>query len=91
MTLQNQEELLNLWFHENLRVIGDRLVDKTDSEWFDQLLWNVLQDHFKKVTPLQRLRDETLFYGDFCNEFHQYQRITDRTKVLINYKFYLNF
>ena len=36
--IENIPQLLRLWYHENLRVFQDRLVNDEDRDWFSNLL-----------------------------------------------------
>ncbi|XP_044001574.1 dynein axonemal heavy chain 1-like [Aphidius gifuensis] len=74
-------DLLALWYHENTRIMGDRLVNTSDLSWFDNTLWSCLMDHFGDIRKDSVLGEGQLFYGDFCNSFGQYQRITDTQKM----------
>lgn len=82
MFIQTLNHLLSLWFHENFRVIGDRLINNTDIKWFDDLLWKILNEHFDKISPKEIIKDGTMFYGDFCSNNAQYERINDHEKVI---------
>lgn len=44
--LHSDTILLGLWKHECERVFADRLVDKTDKDWFSQVVQRVLEDRF---------------------------------------------
>ncbi|KAK0159284.1 hypothetical protein PV328_010180 [Microctonus aethiopoides] len=79
--IETLNDLLSLWFHENFRVIGDRLINNTDIEWFDDLLWKILNKHFEKISPKEIVKDGTIFYGDFCSNNSQYERINDHEKM----------
>jgi dynein heavy chain len=42
------DTLVRLWFHESLRVIGDRLIEEKDSQWFLECGVRCVEDHFRK-------------------------------------------
>ena len=74
--------LLQLWYHESCRVFQDRLVNKEDRDWFDQLLQARIQEFgcsFEEVVPTQ-----PLMFGDFMipgTDNKVYQLIEDKEKV----------
>ncbi|XP_043259684.1 dynein axonemal heavy chain 1-like [Colletes gigas] len=78
--IEHREKLLLLWYHENLRVFSDRLVNDTDRKWFDDLLRSIMKDTFQ-CDPQVVIGDSVLFYGDFCGLSKQYEQITDTKKM----------
>ena len=74
--------LLQLWYHESCRVFQDRLVNKEDRDWFDQLLQARIQEFgcsFEEVVSTQ-----PLMFGDFMipgTDNKVYQLIEDKEKV----------
>ncbi|XP_011707083.1 PREDICTED: dynein heavy chain 1, axonemal-like, partial [Wasmannia auropunctata] len=75
-----REKLLLLWYHENIRVFGDRLINSDDNKWFDQLLRNVLKEKFN-CNADDIIGKKPLFYGDFCNTAGEYEQIIDIEKM----------
>ncbi|KAG7197918.1 hypothetical protein KM043_016155 [Ampulex compressa] len=74
--IEFREQLLLLWYHENIRVFSDRLVNDTDRMWFDLILRNLLQERFN--CDIHRvIGHEPLFFSDFCNNSKDYEQITD--------------
>lgn len=72
--------LVKLWVHESLRVIGDRLVDDDDRDWFNDTQKKIVIKHFAKnfdkvFDSLKRGRDgpvtatdmRNLFFGDYLD------------------------
>ncbi|DBA04478.1 TPA: LOW QUALITY PROTEIN: hypothetical protein N0F65_010074 [Lagenidium giganteum] len=72
--------LVKLWVHESLRVIGDRLVDDDDRDWFNEVQKKITIKHFatnfdKVFASLKRGRDgpvttadmRNLFFGDYLD------------------------
>uniref|UniRef100_G3TQL9 Dynein axonemal heavy chain 1 n=1 Tax=Loxodonta africana TaxID=9785 RepID=G3TQL9_LOXAF len=81
--VEDEVQLLRLWYHENCRVFRDRLVNEEDRNWFDQLLkscierWDVA---FDKVCPFQ-----PILYGDFMSpgsDVKSYELITNEKKMM---------
>ncbi|XP_023289892.1 dynein heavy chain 1, axonemal [Orussus abietinus] len=78
--LSSLEEVFVLWYHENLRVFSDRLVNDVDRKWFDGLLRGILKRSFDCDTD-EVLGQESIFFGDFCSLNDIYARITDVEKM----------
>ncbi|XP_053995639.1 dynein axonemal heavy chain 1-like [Hylaeus anthracinus] len=78
--IEHREKLLLLWYHENLRVFSDRLINDTDRKWFDDLLRNIIKDTFESDPDIV-IGDAVLFYGDFCGTSREYEQITDGKKM----------
>lgn len=58
-----KEDLLRLWYHENMRVFHDRLIDDHDRVFFKQILVEQFQ-HFE-VKEEHVINAERILYGDF--------------------------
>lgn len=71
-----------LWYHENIRVFCDRLVNDVDRTWFDNLLRKILKDQFYCDTE-RVIGHGVLMYGDFFESHNNYVRITSMTKVTL--------
>ncbi|KZC03876.1 Dynein heavy chain 1, axonemal [Dufourea novaeangliae] len=78
--IKTREKLLLLWYHENLRVFSDRLVNDTDREWFDDLLRSIMGTNFECDAGTV-IGDGVLFYGDFCGTSREYERIINTKKA----------
>ncbi|XP_060831781.1 dynein axonemal heavy chain 1-like [Bombus pascuorum] len=78
--IERREKLLLLWYHENVRVFSDRLVNEQDRKWFDDLLRDTMSREFR-CDPGEIVGDVTLFFGDFVGTSKQYDEITDRKKM----------
>ncbi|XP_070947930.1 dynein axonemal heavy chain 1 isoform X2 [Macaca nemestrina] len=80
--VEDQVQLLRLWYHENCRVFRDRLVNEEDRSWFDQLLKRCMEQWevtFNKVCPFQ-----PILYGDFMSpgsDVKSYELITSESKI----------
>ncbi|KAI9995414.1 hypothetical protein PInf_012475 [Phytophthora infestans] len=72
--------LVKLWVHESLRVIGDRLIDDEDREWFNDVQKKITIKHFatnfdKVFASLKRGQEgpvtavdmRNLFFGDYID------------------------
>ncbi|XP_026674744.1 dynein heavy chain 1, axonemal-like [Ceratina calcarata] len=75
-----RDTLLLLWYHENVRVFSDRLINDTDRKWFDHLLRNTMREHFE-CEPEHVIGEKMLFYGDFSGPTREYLQITDLEKM----------
>ncbi|XP_067102135.1 dynein axonemal heavy chain 1 [Osmerus mordax] len=79
---EDKVHLLQLWYHESCRVFQDRLVNKEDRDWFDQLLQARIQEFgcsFEEVVSTQ-----PLMFGDFMipgTDNKVYQLIEDKEKL----------
>lgn len=72
--------MLLLWYHENIRVFSDRLINDEDKKWFNQLLHNILKKKFNYNADI--IEKKPLFYGDFCNSTGEYEQMIDIEKVI---------
>eukprot|EP00644_Phytophthora_capsici_P000329 jgi/Phyca11/5088/fgenesh1_pm.PHYCAscaffold_4_\ len=76
----NANSLVKLWVHESLRVIGDRLIDDEDREWFNEMQKKITIKHFatnfdKVFASLKRGNEgpvsavdmRNLFFGDYID------------------------
>ncbi|CAK9809640.1 Dynein axonemal heavy chain 1 [Anthophora quadrimaculata] len=78
--VQTREKLLLLWYHENLRVFSDRLINDTDREWFDNLVRSMMGKEFN-CDPNEIVGDSMLFFGDFCGTTREYEQITNMKRM----------
>ncbi|TGZ44717.1 Dynein heavy chain 1, axonemal [Temnothorax longispinosus] len=75
-----RKKLLLLWYHENIRVFSDRLINDEDKKWFDQLLRSMLKNKFNCDAD-DIIGEKPLFYGDFCDPAGEYEQIIDIEKM----------
>nr|XP_012140860.1 PREDICTED: dynein heavy chain 1, axonemal [Megachile rotundata] len=78
--IEISETLLRLWYHENLRVFCDRLINDIDRTWFDNLLKKTLEEHYE-CDPETVVGSTMLFYGDFSGTSKEYEQITNIGKI----------
>ncbi|KAK3917025.1 Dynein heavy chain 1, axonemal, partial [Frankliniella fusca] len=71
------DQLLVLWYHENLRVYQDRLVNDKDRTWFSERLRAVLRTRFNQ----DPVGEDALYFCDLTNPEREYIRITDVDKL----------
>eukprot|EP00294_Goniomonas_avonlea_P007519 CAMPEP_0114565520 /NCGR_PEP_ID=MMETSP0114-20121206/14353_1 /TAXON_ID=31324 /ORGANISM="Goniomonas sp, Strain m" /LENGTH=1925 /DNA_ID=CAMNT_0001751771 /DNA_START=60 /DNA_END=5835 /DNA_ORIENTATION=- len=57
---------MRLWAHENQRVFRDRLIDHKDCSWFDDMLREQLEHHFKAKWA-QVVTGDRILFGDYMN------------------------
>ncbi|KAK2152282.1 hypothetical protein LSH36_335g03002 [Paralvinella palmiformis] len=82
--LTSSEELLRLWYHENLRVFQDRLVNDEDRNWFEDLLKEKIVSDFSADYSKVIIHDP-LLYGDFMTssvDIKPYVEIDDYNKMV---------
>ncbi|KAF1778944.1 P-loop containing nucleoside triphosphate hydrolase [Phytophthora cactorum] len=64
----NANSLVKLWVHESLRVIGDRLIDDEDREWFNEvqkkITSNTLQQILIKFLPASNVVEKVPLYKE---------------------------
>ncbi|XP_025602682.2 dynein axonemal heavy chain 1-like [Athalia rosae] len=78
--IPNVEEFMMLWYHENIRVFSDRLVNDVDRAWFDDLLRKILRERFDCDTD-KVIGNGKLLYGDFYESHNQYVQIVSMEKL----------
>ncbi|KAL8008233.1 putative dynein heavy chain region D6 P-loop domain, dynein heavy chain, domain-2 [Plasmopara halstedii] len=66
--------LVKVWVHESLRVIGDRLIDEDDREWFSTTQKNIVLKHFatnfdQVFVSLKRGQEGPVTHVDMRNLF----------------------
>ena len=55
---------MRLWYHENTRVIGDRLIDNIDRNFLSNLMQDLLKSKFN-ITKEQMFNSERIIFADF--------------------------
>lgn len=75
-----------LWYHENIRVFSDRLVNDEDRCWFDRLLRNTLNEKFN-YDANNAIGNDVVLYADFHGPTVRYERIVDLENVFIEMTF----
>lgn len=59
-------EFLRIWYHENTRVIGDRLINDTDRTFFQGLLLKESNERFS-VSQEDLYNAERIIFADFLD------------------------
>ncbi|XP_029908318.1 dynein heavy chain 1, axonemal [Myripristis murdjan] len=80
--IEDQLQLLQLWYHESCRVFQDRLVNAEDRDWFDRLLQACIQEFGCSFE--EALLCQPVLYGDFMipeADNKVYTLIEDREKL----------
>eukprot|EP00842_Homolaphlyctis_polyrhiza_P003901 jgi/Hompol1/4511/HPOL_003669-RA len=80
----SRETMTKLWIHELMRVFNDRLVDRTDRDYFKKLVDDKLNSHFS--SSLQQLCGEKRLplFGDFLggsSDNPLYEEMADHDKL----------
>ncbi|CAE7680113.1 Dnah7 [Symbiodinium sp. CCMP2456] len=65
-SLPTPDDFIRCWVHECQRVFQDRLVNDEDNAWFNELLQEKLQEHFKKQWKAV-VKQEPLIFIDFAD------------------------
>jgi dynein heavy chain len=63
---QTSCELLRLWYHENTRVIGDRLINNTDRKYLSGIMIEQCETRFK-VSKDDLFNSERIIFADFLD------------------------
>ena len=74
--------MLLLWYHENVRVFSDRLVNDEDRKWFDNLLRDMMSKEFE-CDANEIVGDTMLFFGDFIGISKEYEQVINEKKASI--------
>jgi len=71
---------MRLWYHENTRVIGDRLIDNIDRNFLSNLMQDLIKSKFN-ITKEQMFNSERIIFADFLEgidvETRIYRQIED--------------
>lgn len=77
---QTPAELLRLWYHENTRVIGDRLINNTDRKFLSGIMLEQIENKFK-VPQADLFNSERIIFADFLEgidvDVRVYRQIED--------------
>ena len=55
---------MRLWYHENTRVIGDRLIDNIDRSFLSNLMQDLIKTKFNIIKE-QMFNSERIIFADF--------------------------
>jgi dynein heavy chain len=72
-SLQNQDQLVDLYLHEACRQFRDRLIDETDRDWFNELMSSKVSAHVGKSRPVDSFKD-TIFGNFFDRDTRAYDK-----------------
>ncbi|KAJ8728552.1 hypothetical protein PYW07_006248 [Mythimna separata] len=81
--VEDEDEVIRLWYHEHQRVYQDRLVNDADREWFTNLVQKKIRSEFKK-DPEELLKDRLMLFGDFMDigaDERKYVEIDDKAEL----------
>merc|ERR1719305_1586999 len=87
-SLPGPEDLMKCWWHEIERVFCDRLVNKTDQDWFTSMLGETLEKWFKKK-PGAVIKVSPMIWGSFMEQKAIYKEIPDHDACVEKMKEYL--
>lgn len=80
---QTPPELLRMWYHENTRVIGDRLINNTDRNFLSGIMLEQVETKFK-VTKDQLFNSDRIIFADFMDGIDVDVRIYKQIEDLKN-------
>lgn len=66
------EQLLVVWSHEAIRLFADRLVESDERKWTNDLVDDVIRNHFPTV-PIQKLLKRPILFSDWLSK--DYRRV----------------
>ncbi|CAB3221174.1 unnamed protein product [Arctia plantaginis] len=81
--VEDENDVIRLWYHEHQRVYQDRLVNDEDRQWFKNLLHKKIRTDFGK-NPNDIVGGRLMLFGDFMDigaEDRKYIEITDREEL----------
>lgn len=91
-TVTNKVQLLQLWFHENMRVFADRMINEEDKDVLKDLIFQQTEKEFR-VTKVQVLDRERIVFGDYLfgneSDNRPYQIVDDLNKFVKRVEDYL--
>ncbi|XP_045539469.1 dynein axonemal heavy chain 1 [Papilio machaon] len=65
-SIQDEDQVIRLWYHEHLRVYQDRLVNNEDRQWFTKLMNKKIETRFGKK-PNDIIGGRLMLFGDFMD------------------------
>ena len=94
LKLNDKNDVLRLWYHENCRVFQDRLVNDEDRKWFVDLIRDKMASGFE-TSMNDVVKDSTMIYGDFMvpsaeNKIYAEVPDFDKVRSLLTYLAHLN-
>mmetsp|Transcript_10385 Transcript_10385/g.18281 ORF Transcript_10385/g.18281 Transcript_10385/m.18281 type:complete len:2113 (+) Transcript_10385:3522-9860(+) len=80
-SLPGPDDLMKCWAHECQRVFQDRLINKADQTWCQELLKKTMESMFKKQWK-SIVKVEPLLWADFCdNKQPYYQEVVEHVEL----------
>ena len=85
-TIKEPENMVRLWVHETSRVFHDRLINKEDRSWFNNLLIELLAKQFNMRWSYEEMFEggNTILFGDLLklDTSRDYEEIRDFKKLI---------
>eukprot|EP00927_Polykrikos_kofoidii_P016936 TRINITY_DN17697_c0_g2_i1.p1 TRINITY_DN17697_c0_g2~~TRINITY_DN17697_c0_g2_i1.p1 ORF type:complete len:2183 (+),score=502.38 TRINITY_DN17697_c0_g2_i1:396-6551(+) len=82
-SLQNQQDLIDLFCHESCRQFRDRLIDDTDRDWFNEMVSKKLSANLGKKVAIDDFKD--IILGDFLDcDTKDYRRVAGGVEECVN-------
>ena len=92
-TITTKVELLRLWYHEAVRVFGDRMVSDADKEVLDDIIYAEAQAGFQ-VEKDKILDRKRILFGDYMfgieADNRPYQLVADLGEMVTKIEEYLD-
>jgi dynein heavy chain len=92
-SIQTAEGMQRLWVHEASRIFMDRLINKTDQEWFTSLVCDLLSRSFRSAMDFEDVFGESkVIFSDILkidSGMKLYEDVRDRNKLVKSIQGYL--
>ncbi|CAH8497721.1 unnamed protein product, partial [Dicrocoelium dendriticum] len=64
-TVRDKKSLMRLFLHEAQRVFHDRLINREDKQFFNEILVEMTSKHFGEAVDMETLTKTPILFGDF--------------------------